>query len=466
MPAGSARTSGSAFRSRLRGRLDGWRDGLRTQMWPLPTVGIAVAIGLGVGLPRLDGNIDQDLSAATTDYLFGGGPSAARTLLGTIASSLITVTALTFSLTVVTLQLASSQFSPRLLRTFTRDRFVHATLALLLGTFVYSLAVLRTVRDRTSSRPEFVPQLSVTLSFVLAVLSVLALVLFLAHLARQIRVETMLRDVQRDAREATRHLLSERRPGISTEIALTPPDDALTLVAPGSGFLLQIDERSLLEAAVAADAVLAISRYPGNSLIAGTPLGTAWPRGATIDPEAETELRRSVDSALTLGFERTSTQDVAYALRQLTDVASKALSPGINDPTTAVHALGHSSALLCELAGYDLGPRPLNDDDHVLRVLLARPGFANLLEIAITQPRRYGAADPFVLARLFALLAELGWVADHPAQREAIGEQLERLRRTANAQDFDAAERERLSTLGATVEEALKGRWTPQPRAL
>jgi uncharacterized membrane protein len=458
--------STSGFASRLRGRLDGWRDGLRTQMWPMPTLGIVVALALGVGLPRLDGRIDQDLSSATTAYLFGGGPSAARTLLGTIASSLITVTALTFSLTVVTLQLASSQFSPRLLRTFTSDRFVHATLALLLGTFTYSLAVLRTVRDQTSSRAAFVPQVSVTLSFVLAVLSVLALVLFLAHLARQIRVETMLRNVQGDARDATLRLLSERPSGVWTELQLTPPADALTLVAPGSGFLLQIDERSLLEAAVAADAVLAVSRYPGNSLIAGTPLGAAWPRGAAIGVEAEAELRRCVDSALTLGFERTSTQDIAYGLRQLTDVTSKALSPGINDPTTAVHALSHSSALLCELARYDLGPRPLHDDDDVLRVLLASPGFTDLLEVAVTQPRRYGGTDPFVLARLFALLGEVAWVADHPTQREAIAEQLERLRRTVTAQDFDATELARLSTLAATVDEALAGRWTPQSRAI
>ncbi len=243
--------------------------------------------------------------------------------------------------------------------------------------------------------------------------------MFLAHLARQIRVETMLRNVHGDAQDATLRLLADRPPGVWTDVELTPPADALTLVAPGSGFLLQIDERSLLEAAVAADVTVSISRYPGNSLVAGTPLGAAWPRGGTLDEEAEATLRKCVDDAMTLGFERTSTQDVGYGLRQLTDVTNKALSPGINDPTTAVHALGHSSALLCELAGHDLGPRPLHEGE-VLRVLLASPGFAELLEMAVTQPRRYGAADPFVLARLFALLGEVAWVADHPAQRDAL----------------------------------------------
>ena len=102
------------------------RDALRTQLWPVPTIAVVLAVALGVLLPRLDARIDGELPASVTTYLFGGGAGAARTVLDAIAGSLITVTALTFSLTIVTLQLASSQFSPRLLRTFTSDRIVHA----------------------------------------------------------------------------------------------------------------------------------------------------------------------------------------------------------------------------------------------------------------------------------------------------------------------------------------------------
>ncbi len=115
-------------RGALRHAAIGLRDALTTQVWPLPTLGVALAVVLGVALPQLDAV--TVLPDGLTGYLFGGGADAARSVLGTIAGSLITVTALTFSLTVVTLQLASSQFSPRLLRTFTRDRVVHLTLAL------------------------------------------------------------------------------------------------------------------------------------------------------------------------------------------------------------------------------------------------------------------------------------------------------------------------------------------------
>lgn len=311
---------------------------------------------------------------------------------------MITVTALTFSLTVVTLQLASSQFSPRLLRTFTRDRFVHVTLALFLGTFTYALAVLRTVRDARSGQPVFVPQLSVTVAFVLCVLSVLCLVLFLAHLAQQIRVETMLRNVHREASDTVKRVLGARESDAGTETPPAPPPGAVVLVAAASGFLVQIDEQTLLTAAVDADAIILVDCWPGSSVIAGTPIGAAWPRVTPGDSELITQLTQHVPGTLTVGFERTAVQDVGYGLRQLADVTIKALSPGINDPTTAVHALGHCSVLLCELADKDLGPRLLCDDRAQLRVVLNRPGFPDMLETAITQPRRYGASDPFVLS--------------------------------------------------------------------
>ncbi|MER6008930.1 DUF2254 family protein [Nonomuraea angiospora] len=187
------------------------RDTLRAQLWLLPSLGVGFAVALGVALPRLDAAIVHELPPWLTSFLFGGGASAARTVLDAIASSLITVTSLTFSLTVVTLQLASSQFSPRLLRSFTRDRFVQLTLALFVATFTYALTVLRSIRTAEDGQMMFVPQISVTTGFALALASVLALALFLAHLARAIRVETMLRKVHAEANDTLRRVLPPRR---------------------------------------------------------------------------------------------------------------------------------------------------------------------------------------------------------------------------------------------------------------
>ena len=330
----------------LEGRVDTIRDGLRTQLWPVPLFGIILGLALGVALPRLDESLDGHLSAEVTEYVFGGGPDAARTLLGAIVGSLITVTSLTFSLTVVTLQLASSQFSPRLLRTFSRDRYVHVTLALFLGTFSYALAVLRTVRNEGDSIIAFVPQLSISVAFLLCLASVIGLVIFLAHLARQIRVETMLVQVHGDAAEALRGILPtlEEDDG-EPELGPAAPADATPMPAPGSGFLLSLDREQLLRAACEVDAIVLIDRCPGSSLVEGVPVGVAWSRQGQLDDDATQRLRDALAAAAAVGMERTSVQDIGYGLKQLTDVCVKALSPGINDPTTAIHALGHTSSL-------------------------------------------------------------------------------------------------------------------------
>jgi uncharacterized membrane protein len=432
------------------------RDAARTQLWPLPLLAVVVAVLAGLVLPLLDASVADDWT-----FLFDGGPEAARSLLVAVAGSLITVTALTFSLTVVTLQLASSQFSPRLLRTFTADRVVQGTLALLLATFIYSITVLRSVRSATADHGEFVPQLSVTVAYVLTVASVLALVGFLAHLVREIRVDTMLRNVHREASLTLSAVFPDA--GEPDPDVLERPRAAAHLTADGSGFVTFIDEAALLKAAVTHDACLIVDRVVGDNVVAGTPIGRAWVASGIggLSGDGLADLQQSSAAAISIGFERTSAQDVGYGLRQLTDVVVKSLSPGINDPTTAIHAIGHCSALLGDIAAADPGPRTLRDEEGKARVTLDGPSLADLLDLAVSQPRRYGAADPDVLSRLFMLLAELAWSSDVPAHRRAVSDQLGRLRGTVAEQRFDEAERAGLARLGTLVDEALVHRWNP-----
>lgn len=437
------------------------RETVRTELWPLPTAAVIVAIAAGILLPNADAAVAGDQGGVIAAYLFAGGPDAARTVLSAIASSMITVTSLTFSLTVVTLQLASSQFSPRLLRTFTRDRFVHVTLALFLATFSFALTVLRAVRTGTDGQAAFVPRLSVTLASLLTVASVFGLVLFLAHLAREIRVETMLVNVYTDASATVDQTLPSRT-GAEPVPLPSPPTDAAMLTAGASGFLTYVDEHAVYEAACERGAVVVLERQPGASIVEGTPFGRAWSSsGAVLDDDDVDALEAAVRRAVSLGEERTAAQDVGFGLRQLTDVATKALSPGINDPTTAVHTLGHSSSLLCRIAQRDDGPRVLRDDGQRVRVVLARPGLPELLDVAVAQPRRYGASDPAVLVRIAGLLRELAFVSDDTHHRRAVADQLTRLRRTAGEQDFDPTEHAALLARLDDVDEALQGPWAP-----
>ncbi len=436
-------------------------DNLRTRLWPLPAMGILAAVITAVVLTKLDAAVDDELPGNVSDLIFGGDAEAARSLLAAIAGSLITVTSLTFSLTVVTLQLASSQFSPRLLRTFTRDRFVQTTLAVFLATFVFALTVLRTVRTEHSDQAEVVPQMSVTFAFLLAVASVLALVLFLAHLVRQIRVETMLEQVHDDARATVRRELPERRQvGAGDRMPETPETSRLVL-ARGSGFLNSVDTELLLRLACDHDVVIVVERVLGSFVVAGTPVASVW-RSSGLSTWADDDFEPVAEkgaAAMELGFERTSIHDVSYGLRQLADVATKALSPGINDPTTACHTIDKTAALLGELVARDLGPYVARDDVGVVRVAVRRSSFSDLLDLAVGQPRRYGAADLAVVASLFRLLRDLAWTTDVASHRDDIRRQLSRLRRSAAHQDFDDDERQLIEAVGREVEAALDGHW-------
>lgn len=440
--------------SRDNGRRRVALDALQTQLWPGPVLAVVLAVGLGVGLPSLDDVVDSHLHAG---FLFGGDAEGARTVLGSIASGLITATSLTFSITVVTLQLASSQFSPRLLRLFSRDRLVHVTLGLFLATFAYSLTVLRAVHGASGGRTALVPQIAVLVAFVLAVASVVLLVVFLAHLARQLRVETMLRDAHAEATATLRRTLPGQKGG-SSNPAPEPPASAAPLPATASGFLIGLDGDELVEAARQADAVVAIAVLVGDSLIEGVPWAVGWSVGGE---ELGPHLAQRLAAGAVIGYERTPAQDVRYGLRQLVDVTCKAMSPSLNDPTTAVRALGHISALLCELAPRDLRPQVLSDSNGVARVVVPQPSFTDLVELALGQPRLYGAQDAVVIRRMLALLREVAWCATAAEQRAAVADQLARLQEASRL--TDATERVLARADAALVLDALAGRWRHSP---
>lgn len=215
--------------------------------------------------------------------------------------------------------------------------------------------------------------------------------------------------------------------------------------------------------AVATDAAVIMERTPGASLVAGRPVAFSWPitPGQRLDADRVKQLQPQVAGAVSVRFEHTAAQDITYGLRQLTDVANKALSPGINDPTTANHALAHTSGLLCTMVAHNLGPWMLRDDDERVRVIMCRPRLNNLLELALAGPRRYGSADPEVLARQFTLLRELARSTGLPDHRHAIRGQFSRLTGTASEQHFDLAEQAWLTELDEQVDAALRGEWRP-----
>lgn len=431
-------------------RLSALRERVRTSLWFWPAISVLAAVVAGVLLPGLESGTPEGAALG-----FAGTPEGARAVLSVVASSTITVTALTFSLTVVALQVASSQFTPRLLGTFLSDRGNQAVLSVFLGTFAYSLIVLRSVRSSAEDSGPFVPDVAVGVGLVLALLSVAMLVYFFHHLTQQFRVESVLAGV-RDDTLALIHRHVPVRDGQQPELALPPvPDGAVTLRAGRSGYLQAVDERVLLRVACEHAAVVRLRPVLGTHVTAGTTLAWAWSADSAGAPPAEPDaLVRGVHESVQLGPDRTLQQDVAFGVRQLADIATRALSPGINDPTTAVDTIGALASVLCELSCRHLAPLVGVDDQGRVRAAAPQPSFAEILALACDQPRRYGRTEPAVLTELLRMLTDLAEVG--PAGvADTVGAQVDATVETARAADLSPPERARVTRLADHARAAL-----------
>jgi uncharacterized membrane protein len=319
-------------------RAMGWQliDMLGNSFWLRPALIVLAAIALAellTGVERAELLPLNDVS----DWLYEGGETGARTLLGAIAGSTIGVVGTLFSITIATLTLASNQLGPRLLRNFTSDRSNQITLGVYLGTFSYSLLVLRTVRGMDEAA--FVPHLAITGAIALALVCVGLLIHFVHHVATLINSETVIELVFEDLRRTLIKwtTLEPQRDPPPSEIWT----DGLVFSDERYGFIQQLDEESIAEWAELHQAAIRLQARPGDFVFPGAPLGIIVP--ANADP---TDILRS---AMVLGAQPTASMDIEFTVLQLVDIAVRALSPGINDPNTAIRVIDRLGAALCML---------------------------------------------------------------------------------------------------------------------
>ena len=282
--------------------------------------------------------------SSTRWFVFQGTPDDARTLLIAISSTLATVIALVLGLTVVALQLASTQFSPRLLRNFLRDRTNQVVLSVFVATFTYSTAGLFTVGVSAGQRVEDYPRLAVSFALALLFVSLLMLVFFVHHLAHSIQIDEVMRSVERSTLRVIEHDLPSQ--GVSAEPAPSPPAWAVAVPAYQSGWVQTMRPDVLLPLAGDHDLVAVVSTMVGEFVVEGAPLLWVWAPSADDPPPDPATFGEALPVAVRLGYERTAEQDVAFGVRQLADIAVKALSPAINDPYTSIQALEHLGVLL------------------------------------------------------------------------------------------------------------------------
>jgi uncharacterized membrane protein len=426
-------------------------DQVADSLWFVPAVLTALCAALAIGLIALSDNALEDVDPSTAWWLFGGSAEGAQGVLTAIASSIITVTGVVFSVTIVALQLASSQFTPRVLRQFTADRANQVVLGVFIGTFTYTLLVQRTIRS-ADGQEAFVPHLAVTGAVVLALLSIAFLIFFVNHAARTIQASVIIDSVAGDTLRVLERVFPEKlddgaalpSAGVG-DYSAGRPDEPHAVVAGEAGYVQAVDLAALMEIARFRQVLVRIEIEIGSYVLPGQVIAHLWP-GDSVAGDVAGRVR----SSLVLGLERTHHQDVKFGVIELMDIAVKAMSPSVNDPTTAMNALDRIGEILLALAWRKRGDRiELHRDGRPL-LLMPRPRLDDTVALAYDQIRHYAAGNPAVASEMIRQAAELVALAPDEA-KPVFREHLSVTRAAALRRIDDPHDRERVEAAAAAA---------------
>jgi uncharacterized membrane protein len=409
--------------------------GLRESLWFLPTLIVLGAIGLAVGLVELSAAVGEE-TLARWPRIFGVGADGSRSMLSAIAGSMITVAGVIFSITMVAVAQVSTQYSPRVLRNFMRDRVNQSVLGVFVGIFAYCLVVLRTIRG--GDEGAFVPSLAVLMGVVLAMVGVGVLIYFVHHVATILQATEIVARIASDTGAAIDHLYPERGAADGDAAAADPGSFAevcLVVPARATGYLQAVDTARLVRLAREGQLLIRLRHEPGDFVIAGQPVAECVSRregAGEADPSQWRETVEAASGCFRVSTYRTFEQDAGFGFRQLVDVALKALSPGINDTTTAVTCVDYLGALLVRVCDRRLGLEH-RDEHGALRVRSTGPSFESLLDLATDEIRQHARGNVSVLGRQLDILGLVAGVTRNPQRHRAILRKIELVRGSAAA---------------------------------
>ena len=368
---------------------------VRSSLWFVPSLMVAGADVLSVVTVAIDRTIVD--APGRSVLLYGGGADGARALLGAVASSMMTVAGVVFSVTIVALTLASQQFGPRILRNFMNDTGNRVVLGTFIATFVYCLMVVRTVRG--GDEITFVPHVSVTVGVGLALASLGVLIYFIHHVATSIQADTVIARIGAELEESVERLYPQQigSDEAHPETADIPaPFTTLTeLRASGEGYLQIVDDEKIIETAAEHDLLLRFHHEPGDFVFEQSLLVEVYSK--EVPPEGA---RDAIVGSFVIGNGRTPAQDVEFTFHQLVQLALRALSPSLNDPFTAMSAIDRITAGFRRL-GLRRFPSPLRkDDDEIVRVIARRKSYEDIVISSMRPLLESAAASPVVMHHL------------------------------------------------------------------
>ncbi len=424
------------------------REALRTNLWFVPACLVASSIVLFVITYALDRAAFRG-TITLPGWINTGDADAARQILTAIAAAVITVVGLVFSIVIVALTLASTQFGPRMLRNFIRDRGTQATLGVFVATFVYCVLVLGSVGHGGPGR--FVPQLSLSSALALVIVDSGVLIYFIHHIARSIQLPVVIADIAVDLQRAIDAHVARAEPDDgAAETVRQIARDGAPVYARMSGYLQFIEHRRLVAIAVAEGAVVQLLYRPGHFVSDGHPFASVVPASAA------SAFERELDRAHVTGSFRTLAQDLTFAIDQIVEIAIRALSPAVNDTFTAMTCIDWLGDGLSDITIRGLGTTVHRDAKGTIRVIEAPVPYERIVDRAFDKVRQAGRGMPAIAIRQLAMLARVMGVAKTDEQRRVLIEQADMIMRATEESIPERLDRDDVHRRYAAVVEAAR----------
>jgi uncharacterized membrane protein len=416
-------------------------------LWFLPTVMVLGSVLLAIGTLWLDDRYSVEWGTGL-GLMYSSSIDGGRSLLSTIAGSMMTVTGVVFSVTIVTLSLTSSQYGPRLLRNFLKDRGNQFVLGTFLSTFTYCLVVLRTLQD--SGIDSTGPEISITVGALLALASLGVLIYFIHHISQAIQASSIFSGVGQELAASVDRLFPERignPPDQSIRTSAAEISDSeMQILAPRAGYVRAINPKSVIDAAIRFDAIIEFEVRPGSYVYENGLVARAW-----AAKHVEASLTESVCKAFVLGNNRTPFQDIDFLISQLVQSAMLALSTGVNNSIVAIEAIDWIGASLARIAERDLPDSNRYDDDGNLRVISSHATFQSLLTTAFNSLRESAASNTLATLHLLGTLEKLTGHCHRKADFETLLLQASLLSDSGKANATNDYDRDRIAEAFARV---------------
>lgn len=405
-------------------------DELIASFWFIPILIIMVSIGTAIGLLYLDHLIDLKPSGGL-EFIYTGSVDSARSVLSTISGAMIGVAGTVFSITLVALTLASSQFGSRLLQNFMHERINQIVLGTYISTYVYCLIILNSVKS--TDQLSFIPSFSVLFSIVAAIANIILLIIFIHHIAVSIQADKVIADISGTLSKNLKILFPE-------ELGSGPEGDKIPnvidikngyqfkrhIVSPKSGYILYMDNSMIADMAKEEDLLIELYQRPGDYLVQDKVIGEVFSNKEYVDEEAF-----KFQDIFIIGKSRTTQQDSEFSIHQMVEIAGRALSPGVNDPYTAIACIDNLTSTMCYLTKVRFPSKYRYDEEQNLRVIASTLTFEGMMNVAFNQIRQFAGGSPSVVIRLMEAFITIDKFAKNNEQKSAVHKHAEMVLRVA-----------------------------------